>query len=42
MTRLVGDMLNIERLLRLLIEGSAEGTTAFPARGIVTLEAIET
>ncbi len=39
---LVGHMPNIERLLRLLIEGSAEGTAAFPAHGIVALEAIET
>ena len=39
---LVGHMPNIERLLRLLIEGSAEGTASFPAHGIVALEAIET
>ncbi len=39
---LVGHMPNIEQLLRLLIEGSAEGTTAFPAHGIVALEAIDT
>ena len=39
---LVGHMPNIERLLRLLIEGSAEGTAAFPAHGIVALEAIDT
>ena len=39
---LVGHMPNIERLLRLLIEGSAEGTAAFPAHGIVALEAVET
>ncbi len=39
---LVGHMPNIERLLRLLIEGSAEGTTALPAHGIVALEAIDT
>ena len=39
---LVGHIPNIERLLRLLIEGSAQGTTAFPAHGIVALETIET
>ena len=38
---LVGHMPNIERLLRLLIEGRTEGTTAFPVHGIVALEAIE-
>ena len=35
---LVGHMPNIERLLRLLIEGSAEGIASFPAHGIVALE----
>ena len=39
---LVGHIPNIERLLRLLIEGSAQGTTAFLAHGIVALETIET
>jgi phosphohistidine phosphatase SixA len=35
---LVGHVPHIERLLCLLIEGNAEGTTAFPVQGIVALE----
>ena len=35
---LVGHMPQIERLLRLCVDGSTEGTTAFPVHGIVALE----
>ena len=38
---LVGHMPHIERLLRLLVDGSAEGTTAFPMHGVVALEATD-
>ena len=34
---LVGHMPHIERLLRLLVEGSSDGTTVFPVHGIVAL-----
>ena len=35
---IVGHMPLVERLLRLLIEGKAEGTAAFPVHGVVALE----
>ena len=35
---LVGHMPHIQRLLRLLLEGTSEGITAFPTHGIVALE----
>ena len=34
---LVGHMPHIERLLRLLVDGSTDGTTVFPVHGIVAL-----
>ena len=38
---LVGHMPHIERLLRLCVDGSAEGTTSFPMHGIVALEMVD-
>lgn len=35
---LVGHMPHIQRLLSLLVEGTSDGTTTFPAHGIVALE----
>jgi phosphohistidine phosphatase SixA len=34
---LVGHMPHIERLLKLLVEGSTNGSTVFPVHGIVAL-----
>ena len=34
---LVGHMPHIERLLRLLVDGSIDGATVFPVHGIVAL-----
>jgi phosphohistidine phosphatase len=38
---LVGHMPNLEQLLRLLVGGSIQGSVAFPAHGIVALDAVE-
>ena len=35
---MVGHMPHIQGLLCLLVEGTSEGTTSFPAHGIVALE----
>ena len=39
---LVGHLPNIERLLRLLLKGGVDGSTAFPPHGLVALEAVDT
>ena len=38
---LVGHMPHIQRLLSLLVEGTSDGTTTFPAHGIVALEPVK-